>query len=127
MAADVIVGFPGEDEADFIQTLSVLKNSPVNKLHVFVFSPRPGTKAFEMPQGNSKENRRRRDILLNFSEDRYLNSLKNMVGKRVEILWEKNNLGRTENYYIVSGNGLTNTIENSLVRGVDSGTSQLLI
>ena len=43
--ADVIVGFPGEEETDFLDTYEVIKKSPLNWLHIFPFSPRPGTKA----------------------------------------------------------------------------------
>jgi threonylcarbamoyladenosine tRNA methylthiotransferase MtaB len=127
IAADVIVGFPGEDGGSFNETLSVLAEAPVNKLHVFVFSPRPGTKAFAMSRGDSKENRRRRDMLLEFSDKRYLQALKNMINKEVKILWEKNNVGRTENYYPVLGSAKSNTIQKSLVRGVDENKLQLLI
>lgn len=127
IAADIIVGFPGEDGGNFNETLSILEESPINKLHVFVFSPRPGTKAFTMARGDSKEHRRRRDVLLDFSDRRYLQALKNMVGKEVEILWEKNNIGRTENYYPVSGSAIANTIQRSLVSGVDETSLQLLI
>jgi threonylcarbamoyladenosine tRNA methylthiotransferase MtaB len=128
IAADVIVGFPGEDEGDFEQTLTVLQKSKINKLHVFVFSPRPGTKAFDMKQGCSKENRRRRDVLLEFSKNRYFLSLENMIGKKAEILWEKNNTGRTENYYPVLGEGMPNTIQNDVfIKDLNKEKLQLLI
>ena len=43
--ADVIVGFPGESEDDFKDTYEVIKDSPLNWLHIFPFSPRSGTPA----------------------------------------------------------------------------------
>ncbi len=43
IGADVIVGFPGEAEEDFERTLALVDESPVNHIHVFPFSPRPGT------------------------------------------------------------------------------------
>ena len=45
MACDIITGFPGESEADFADTLSLLKEGGFAKAHAFPFSPRPGTDA----------------------------------------------------------------------------------
>jgi len=50
IGADIIVGFPYESEKEFEKTYNFLKNSPVNYLHVFPFSPREGTLAFSMPR-----------------------------------------------------------------------------
>ncbi|MFQ5876489.1 MAG: tRNA (N(6)-L-threonylcarbamoyladenosine(37)-C(2))-methylthiotransferase MtaB [Acidobacteriota bacterium] len=49
LGADVIVGFPGETEADFAATLRFVASSPLNYLHVFPYSPRPGTSAAALP------------------------------------------------------------------------------
>ena len=46
---DVIAGFPGETDAEFARTVSFLEGLPVATLHVFPFSPRPGTPAAELP------------------------------------------------------------------------------
>jgi threonylcarbamoyladenosine tRNA methylthiotransferase MtaB len=43
VTADVIVGFPGEDEAAFAQTLRTVETAGITKVHVFPYSPRPGT------------------------------------------------------------------------------------
>jgi threonylcarbamoyladenosine tRNA methylthiotransferase MtaB len=45
MGADFIVGFPGESEREFQETVAFIQAAPLNYLHVFPFSPRPGTKA----------------------------------------------------------------------------------
>lgn len=45
LGADFIVGFPGETEREFRETVTFLRAAPLNYLHVFPFSPRPGTKA----------------------------------------------------------------------------------
>jgi len=45
IGADVIAGFPGETESDFVATLSFVRQMPLTYLHVFSFSPRPGTEA----------------------------------------------------------------------------------
>jgi threonylcarbamoyladenosine tRNA methylthiotransferase MtaB len=44
LTTDVIVGFPGEDEPAFANTLRVVERSGATKVHVFPYSPRPGTK-----------------------------------------------------------------------------------
>ncbi len=49
LGADVIVGFPGETDQEFQETCDLLERSPVNYLHVFSWSPRPGTPASELP------------------------------------------------------------------------------
>ena len=48
--ADVIVGFPTETEEDFAQTFEVVEKSPLNWLHVFPYSPRPGTPAEKLKE-----------------------------------------------------------------------------
>lgn len=48
IGADVIVGFPGETEEEFQETVALIKNSPITYLHVFPYSPRPGTKSDKM-------------------------------------------------------------------------------
>jgi threonylcarbamoyladenosine tRNA methylthiotransferase MtaB len=49
IGADVMVGFPGETDADFEETRSLIASLPMTYLHVFTFSARPGTPAAEMP------------------------------------------------------------------------------
>jgi threonylcarbamoyladenosine tRNA methylthiotransferase MtaB len=49
LGADVIVGFPGETDADFAATVSLVDRLPFTYLHVFSYSPRPGTAATRLP------------------------------------------------------------------------------
>ena len=49
IGADVMAGFPGETEEDHLATLALIERMPLTYLHVFSFSPRPGTPAAEMP------------------------------------------------------------------------------
>jgi threonylcarbamoyladenosine tRNA methylthiotransferase MtaB len=58
LTTDVIVGFPGEDEAAFRQTLGVVERAGITKVHVFPYSPRPGTateRADTVPPGEKKQ------------------------------------------------------------------------
>lgn len=50
LGADVIVGFPGESDGEFEATCRFIEESPLNYLHVFSYSPRPGTPAAELPE-----------------------------------------------------------------------------
>ena len=66
LGADVIVGFPGETEADFAATCALVDQQPFTYLHVFRFSPRPGTPAAGMapvhPETVSERAARLRDL-----------------------------------------------------------------
>jgi len=58
LTTDVIVGFPGEDEAAFARTLEIVEQAGITKVHVFPYSPRPGTKteaADTVPRAVKKE------------------------------------------------------------------------
>ena len=48
LSADIIVGFPGEDEVDFQHTLEIIRTAGISRLHVFKYSPRPGTPALSL-------------------------------------------------------------------------------
>ncbi len=67
IGADVMVGFPGETDADFEETRSFIASLPMTYLHVFTFSARPGTPAATMfgqvhPQVMKERNRILRDL-----------------------------------------------------------------
>lgn len=50
IGTDIIVGFPGEGKKEFNETIEFLKKAPIDKIHVFRFSPRPGTAAEKLAQ-----------------------------------------------------------------------------
>ncbi|MDR1040719.1 MAG: MiaB/RimO family radical SAM methylthiotransferase [Deltaproteobacteria bacterium] len=60
IGADLIAGFPGETEADFLGGLELIRTLPLSYLHVFPFSERPGTRAAALPGAVPPEERRRR-------------------------------------------------------------------
>ena len=103
LTTDVIVGFPGETEEDFNETLKFCEKVGFAKIHVFPYSDRNGTVASKMKDkvpGNIKKDRVHRLInLSNKLEQKYFTKF---IGSEVEVLIEeeKDNLyyGFTDNY-----------------------------
>jgi threonylcarbamoyladenosine tRNA methylthiotransferase MtaB len=89
LTTDVIAGFPGETEADFTATCGVVEEVGFSKLHVFRFSPRPGTAAADMAQQVPEATIRRRAAELaelgGRLRQRYFERL---VGRRLHVLIE---------------------------------------
>jgi threonylcarbamoyladenosine tRNA methylthiotransferase MtaB len=105
LGADIIVGFPGETEEDFSQTYSFLAQSPLTYLHVFSYSPRPGTAAASWPQVNSKVKKERARLLRDLSRRKNTSFRRLFVGKECEaIVVKKQKPGAevlTSNYFKV--------------------------
>lgn len=94
VATDIIVGFPGESEQDFQDTLSLVEEADFAAGFAFMYSPRPYTPALKLK--NDVSNEVKQDRLnrllqrLNAQQQRHLNA---RVGTRVEVLVEKRNEG----------------------------------
>ena len=103
LTADLIAGFPGETEADFDATLAFLEKCAFSHVHCFPYSPRPGTKAADMPQQHShavKEARVRRAMaLVERMQREYLASC---VGQSLPVLFENAHEGHADNYCLVA-------------------------
>lgn len=89
IGTDIIVGFPGETEARFTACLQALEELPVGYMHVFTFSPRPGTRAAELP-GRVPERiaGERFDRLAALAEKKALEFARSQIGKSLRILTE---------------------------------------
>jgi threonylcarbamoyladenosine tRNA methylthiotransferase MtaB len=104
IGADVIVGFPGESEEDFADTLSFLEKMPLSYLHVFTFSERPGTIAENLGGKVSYSEKEMRSKRLSaLSEEKNMQFYKMNVGKESSVLFEKTRAeglitGFTSNY-----------------------------
>lgn len=104
IAADVIVGFPGETNEDFDDAYNFIKGLDVTNLHVFTYSERPGTKALQMEgKVNEREKRRRSQLLHELSETKKKFFYNQQIGKTEEVLWESDRIngfmhGFTRNY-----------------------------
>jgi len=87
---DVIVGFPGEDEAAFRRSCDIVREFPFVNVHVFSFSARPRTSAFAMKGRIAPaEIRRRRDHLQRLSQLRRRAVYQSMVGRELRVLFER--------------------------------------
>jgi threonylcarbamoyladenosine tRNA methylthiotransferase MtaB len=81
LGADIMVGFPGEGEADFEFLKKSLVSSPLTYFHVFCFSPREGTPAAHWPQVDEKIKKRRSEELRWLSREKNLAFKQNFLGK----------------------------------------------
>ena len=105
LTTDVIVGFPGESEEEFNETVEFIKKCDFNMLHVFPFSAREGTGAYLMKnQIDPKTKKQRVQVLLDLSKELWNKYVNKFVGKEIEVLIEKNDYenncsyGHTNNY-----------------------------
>ena len=113
ISTDVLVGFPGEAEDEFQNTIKTLEAVTPMRVHVFSFSKRKGTAAFSMAEEpDKKEKQRRAGIIKNFAEDRAFNYAQNFLGRKARVLVENNRdkktgmlTGYTDTYIKVLFNG----------------------
>ena len=104
IGVDVIVGFPGETDEDFLETVEFLENLDISYLHVFTYSERANTPAAEMENVVPIEKRRKRnEILRNLSAKKKDNFYKQYLGWYRDILFEVHRdktkmTGFTDNY-----------------------------
>jgi threonylcarbamoyladenosine tRNA methylthiotransferase MtaB len=108
IGVDVITGFPGETEEDFLTTYNFIKDLPVSYLHVFTYSERPDTKAITMENRVEVTERKRRNNMLRILSDKKKNLFyESMLGRELEVLFESENdngkiKGFSSNYVRVS-------------------------
>ncbi len=90
ISTDVMVGFPGEDERAFRNTVEFCENAGFSRLHVFCYSPRPGTAAYDMrPRIDPAEANRRSEVLRALDARMQADWARRFVGCRVRVLYEK--------------------------------------
>lgn len=92
ITTDIIVGFPGETEKDFNETVKVFKSCKFDMAYIAEYSPRPGTIAYEKWEDNipAAIKRKRREILTRILERTCLKENMKLIGKRVKVLTYKN-------------------------------------
>jgi threonylcarbamoyladenosine tRNA methylthiotransferase MtaB len=100
IGVDVITGFPGETEEDFLTTYNFIKDLPVSYLHVFTYSERPDTKAITMSGRVDIFERKRRNNMLRILSDKKKDLFyQSMEGKELRVLFEsENDKGRIKGF-----------------------------
>jgi threonylcarbamoyladenosine tRNA methylthiotransferase MtaB len=88
LGLDVLVGFPGESAADFEATFSLVAELPVTYLHVFPYSPRPGTPAADLPPLPGKIVQERARIMRELGQAQKKKFLEAQLGRVREVLVE---------------------------------------
>ncbi len=96
--ADLIAGFPTESEAMFRSSLDLVDEAGLTYLHVFPYSARPGTPAARMPQLPAPLRKERAALLREKGTARMRAFLASCVGRRVEVLVERDGKGRSEQF-----------------------------
>lgn len=94
IGTDLIVGFPGETEENFAETLEFVKSQPFSKIHVFPFSAREGTVAAGLPnQIDAQIKKSRAGTAIGISKFKEKSFAEKLVGKTVEIIAETETAG----------------------------------
>ena len=136
VSADVIPGFPGEDEQAFSETMAFIKKCGLASLHVFPYSKRPNTAAIRMPNHLEVEViKQRAKELRSLSKELFKEFAGDFVGKQAQVLWEQYDqssgrwLGKTKNYLpVMSENtfaGAVGQVDQVLLRGFVTEGSML--
>ncbi len=128
---DVIVGFPGESEKDFEQTLEVMEEVQFAKVHMFPYSPRGRTKAATYTNHIvASEMLRRKQLVLRKSEQYSYDLRERFIGQQMQILVEQSDVdgeivGHTDNFLRVSAQSdtyQTNDLVNvKIIKNTTSG------
>jgi tRNA-2-methylthio-N6-dimethylallyladenosine synthase len=97
ITTDVIVGFPGETEADFAETLSLLDEVGYDAVFAFKYSPRPNTPAITLEDAIPDEEKARRlDVLMQRQREIQITRYKKYIGTHCEVMVEARNEARAQ-------------------------------
>ncbi len=133
LTTDLITGFPGETEKDFLDTLALVERVRFDAAFIFTYSPRPGTPALKLRDDvPAQEKARRHRALLEAQKAAGLSRNAGLVGRTVEVLFESasrkdpsRQVGRTRSYkrvVVPSGEALRGRFETVRVTGVADET-----
>lgn len=99
--ADLIAGFPTEEEAMFSRTLALIEECGLSYVHGFPFSARPGTPAARMPQLPGEIVRERAQRLRDAAQAAHRRHLEARIGRKLAVLTERGDSGRAEDFTLV--------------------------
>jgi threonylcarbamoyladenosine tRNA methylthiotransferase MtaB len=128
IGTDIIAGFPGESDQEFAETYRFIEEIPLAYLHVFPFSPRPGTPAATMtPQVHSRVVKERAEALRLLSEKKKAAYAARFVGRELQVLVQRDDGGRkglARNYLTVRLEGSESLVNREvpvLITGSEGG------
>ena len=98
IGADLITGFPTESDAMFANTCALVQDCGLTHLHVFPFSPRPGTPAALMPQVPREVAKQRAEHLRILGDTARHAHLERQIGGTFQVLTERGGIGRTPDF-----------------------------
>jgi threonylcarbamoyladenosine tRNA methylthiotransferase MtaB len=120
LGADIIAGFPTETEDMFARSLDLVEECGLTFLHVFPYSPRPGTPAARMPQVRSQTITERAARLRAAGETALRRRLAQEIGESREVLVESDRQGRTEHFLPVGiAGGIPGDVRRLAIAGHD--------
>ncbi len=116
LGADVITGFPGEGDQEFRNTCELIQSLPLTHLHVFSYSPRPGTPAALLPQQvPEKTKKERSELLRGLGAAKNLEFRRRFAGRKLSVVVEDKRdpashllTGLTDNYIRMGISGVGN-------------------
>ncbi len=89
LTTDIIVGFPGETEREWQESLANIEKIGFGQIHIFTYSAREGTKAASLAsQVPRSEKKQRSQVLHQLSESMKLNTFRRYLGRQFPVLWE---------------------------------------
>jgi threonylcarbamoyladenosine tRNA methylthiotransferase MtaB len=121
LGADLIAGFPTESEAAFERSLALIEAAGLTWLHVFPYSPRPGTPAARMPPVPGDVVKARAAALRAVGKAAEHRFLDRQIGTRAELLMERNGIGRTAQFapVLVDGTATAGSFVTVAITGRD--------
>jgi threonylcarbamoyladenosine tRNA methylthiotransferase MtaB len=137
ITTDVIVGFPGESDDAFLNTLRVVGEAAFSKVHVFPFSARPGTKAADLPKRiPQRVVTRRKKGLIALADTLALRYKRRFIGRVVDVIVETAEadlssgqtfaVGLTPHYLRVRFEGSADLIDRRVSVRIDRATPELM-
>lgn len=132
VTTDIMVGFAGETEEEFTQSMEYLEKTDFAKSHVFAYSRRKGTVAYNLPNQVTKaEKSRRSNLMIKAALRSENNFLSSQIGKTFPVLFETNEngfyWGYTPNYsrvFVSSNISLEGKIKNVKIFSIQNGCCQ---
>jgi threonylcarbamoyladenosine tRNA methylthiotransferase MtaB len=118
--ADVIVGFPGETDAQFENTLDLCRRAKFSRIHIFTYSRRRGTDAALLPDLPSRVKKERHHRLERLAEELTDSYARRFLGREVEVLVEDGG-GYTERYLKAHVAGARNSVVRTRVERIEHG------